>query len=372
MKLLVTMLTLLSGPGAALAEDAAWREEYRSSQAPAPPGLPEEAREALREAIGSLMQMHAPVGLDVPTAPEGGDNTSQARADAIHAKKRERDGVFLRAVNRLPDVVPPGYQADEGRGLEEKLIAIARHKRERPELYEQIQRKILYNRARTEFEPGQMPRGGPRAPGAPPEMRTEDYRLAWEFYVLTPIAPPPPTGTDPSRFFPLSGWRARAESAVASYQDARSIPTFLALFERSIAPGVKLVRGELSGPGLDWHSAVAQLSNLRPECFAGLLECQRLAAERILREGEPPPFVWADSDPPANSLGVDPLEYIRLSNIKFKAADEWKAFVESIQRGSIPPRLLPYYDEHLKKVRETKIDSQKDRKSDGNGSKAPE
>jgi hypothetical protein len=94
----------------------------------------------------------------------------------------------------------------EGRSIEAKLIAIARDRMLRPDTYQELVSIYV-----------DVPKDtGSIAPGAPrlrSEHMTEDYRLAWEYFLLRP-----PAETDPDRF------PERVVAALAAIGNPVSLP----------------------------------------------------------------------------------------------------------------------------------------------------
>jgi hypothetical protein len=189
---------------------------------------------------------------------------SEARETPIARQRRLAAAArsFAATLDALAHQTAPGLcaqmKAAEGRDIETKLVAIACDRKERAEAYREIERVYVkgVHSIKSEF---------PRSPELKDVHVTENYRLPWEFYLLTP----PSEDASPLYDF-------RAAEAIGLIRDNASIVTLLFAFRITTLKGVNPKRVE------DRQTQILNaLNNFTNEpALRAMLECLTLSLQQ--------------------------------------------------------------------------------------------
>jgi hypothetical protein len=182
------------------------------------------------------------------------------------AEMAEAQHAFSAAASELASRIDPDtaqkMRAAEGESIEAKLATIILDRNLRPEIYDEIERTYFIRVAKPTSR-------APTAPPVLPQHATENYRLAWEFFLLRPAG---------GLAFKSD---LRAMEALAQVNNPASILALLHCYQLTTRQGIPSRRVDTQQSWL--FNALSRFQNRAG--LKALLECTSLSQNQQSHEG---------------------------------------------------------------------------------------
>lgn len=226
--------------------------------------------------------------------------------------EREQQYEAARSFSEILDEMGRGISARrmdelklaEGQDIASKLFLIAADRRGRPEVYEEIEQEYV---KKVHSEMSRLP----ASPRVKPQHAVEKYRLAWEYYLLSP---------SPEGAVALYGFRPY--DALQRIRNNASLVTLVHCYRTACQENVKSMRRVRT----DHRQVLSTINTLcNEDALRAMLECLALSVEQKSK---------IDSE--KEMWDVEEYVYDMLSDpLKSSCGEKWGKVIESFPRTGL-------------------------------------